>query len=294
MKRQTNFFFYILSFYLLVQFAWWGYLLIFSPKSNLSSESRIYMILGEGAVFLVLLLFGFWKIKNSIDKEIEYSKNQNNFLLSITHELKTPIASIKLYLQTLNKGKITPSQNELLLKNALKENNRLENLINNILYASAMDSHKMSPNKTKFHLLSFINPIVSRFKSQHPDCNINYVKENDFEVYADEFMLETVINNLLDNAIKYSGGNCDLNLKFTSSKTHFTLSILDNGPGIPKNQIKSIFNRFYRIENEETRVKKGSGLGLFIAKQFILLHKGSITYEKNIPNGSIFKISLPL
>ena len=111
------------------------------------------MILGEGSVFLLLLLLGFRKIKKSIDKEITLSKNQNNFLLSITHELKTPIASIKLYLQTLNKGKISAKQNESLLNNAIKENKRLEDLINNILHVSSMDSNKMQPNKESIEYL---------------------------------------------------------------------------------------------------------------------------------------------
>ena len=104
----------------------------------------------------------------------------------------------------------------------------------------------------------------------------------------------TSLNNLFDNAVKYSGEKCELEFKYSLLKNQFAFSIIDNGPGIPKNEVKSIFKRFYRIENEETRIKKGSGLGLFIAKQFIVLHKGSIAYENNMPTGSIFKISLPL
>ena len=295
MKKQTNFLFYLLSLYVLIQFSWWGYLLIFSSQEPaVNIEKRTYMILGEGSVFLLLLLLGFWKIKNSIDKEISFSKNQNNFLLSITHELKTPIASIKLFLQTLQKGKISISKNQDLLEATIHENQRLENLINNILFASAMDSKKMKPNKQKVDFVPFLDKIKSRHLVNHPLCSIKTEINTGFFIHADAFMLETVINNLLDNAIKYSIGNCEITIVANSTKTESEVSIIDNGPGIKKNEIPSIFNRFYRIENEETRSEKGSGLGLFISKQFILLHGGKIEYERNMPTGSVFKISLPL
>lgn len=251
------------------------------------------MILGEGSVFLILLLLGFRKIKKSIDKEITLSKNQNNFLLSITHELKTPIASIKLYLQTLNKGKISAKQNESLLNNAIKENKRLEDLINNILHVSSMDSNKMQPNKESIELNTLLKKVTTSFSSKYKSCDIQLSMAPDIQINADEFMLETIFNNLLDNSIKYSGEDCTLNITCTSSSDALVVSFTDNGPGIPKNEEQLIFNRFYRIENEETRRKKGSGLGLYIAKEFISLHKGNITYKRNIPNGSIFEISLP-
>jgi len=294
MKKQTNLLFYFLSLYLLIQFVWWGYLLINGrPDSQYNSSNRIYMILGEGSVFLILLLLGFRKIKKSIDKEITLSKNQNNFLLSITHELKTPIASIKLYLQTLNKGKISAHQNESLLNNAIKENKRLEDLINNILHVSSMDSNKMNPNKSNVEIEKLLNKVSSQFLSRYKNCNIKLTSNSNYIVAADEFMLETIFNNLLDNSIKYSGEDCELNITCTSLPDTLVVSFTDNGPGIPKNEEQLIFNRFYRIENEETRRKKGSGLGLYIAKEFINLHKGNITYKRNIPNGSIFEISLP-
>ena len=173
MKKQTNFLFYLLSLYVLIQFSWWGYLLIFSSQEEaVNMEKRTLMILGEGSVFLLLLLLGFWRIKKSINKEIAFSKNQNNFLLSITHELKTPIASIKLFLQTLQKGKISITKNKDLLEATIHENQRLENLINNILFASAMDSNKMKPHKQKINVATFLDKIKSRHLVNHPLCSI--------------------------------------------------------------------------------------------------------------------------
>lgn len=251
------------------------------------------MILGEGSVFLLLLLLGFRKIKKSIDKEITLSKNQNNFLLSITHELKTPIASIKLYLQTLNKGKISAEQNESLLDNAMKENKRLEDLINNILHVSSMDSNKMQPNKESIELNTLLKKVTTSFSSKYKNCDIQLSMAPDIQINADEFMLETVFNNLIDNSIKYSEEICSIEVAcFLDSET-VKFEFKDNGLGIPKEEVLHVFNRFYRVENEETRRKKGSGLGLYIVKEFINLHQGKITYKKNIPKGSVFEISLP-
>ena len=115
----------------------------------------------------------------------------------------------------------------------------------------------------------------------------------DIQINADEFMLETVFNNLIDNSIKYSEEICSIEVAcFLDSET-VKFEFKDNGLGIPKEEVLHVFNRFYRVENEETRRKKGSGLGLYIVKEFINLHQGKITYKKNIPKGSIFEISLP-
>ena len=105
MKKQTNILFYILSIYVILQFLWWGFHLIQLSRESAENESMIFrktlMIVGEGSVFLLLLVFGLFKISSSIRKELTFSQRKSNFLLSVTHELKTPIASTKLYLQTL-------------------------------------------------------------------------------------------------------------------------------------------------------------------------------------------------
>jgi len=105
LKKPTTVFVYLLGAYVLIQFLWWGYHLIdltrASDHTHQTITKRIVMIIGEGSVFLVLLLFGLWKIKRSIKKEIQIARQQNNFMLSVTHELKTPLAATKLYLQTI-------------------------------------------------------------------------------------------------------------------------------------------------------------------------------------------------
>jgi signal transduction histidine kinase len=130
MNRRTAIIFYILSAYVLIQFLWWGFHII-QLTSELTGESdaigkRIVMIMGEGAVFLLLLLVGIWQIRRAIIKELKLSERQNNFLLSVTHELKTPLAANKLYLQTIKKRDLTKEQTQELIDKALNENGRLE------------------------------------------------------------------------------------------------------------------------------------------------------------------------
>src|SRR5690554_7481691 len=123
MKKQTAIFFYILGAYVVLQFVWWGYHLIeltSEIKTPDAQQKRIIMIIGEGLVFFFLLLLGLWKIRSSIQKEMRLSKRQNNFLLSVTHELKTPLTSNKLYLQTLLKrSNLEREQQEDLIRHEI-------------------------------------------------------------------------------------------------------------------------------------------------------------------------------
>ena len=139
MNRRTALIFYVLSAYVVIQFLWWGYRIIELTnelaKESTEISSRVRMILGEGSVFLLLLLIGIWQIRRSIRKELKLSTRQNNFLLSVTHELKTPLAANKLYIQTIQKRDLSKEQTNDLLKKSIEENARLEYMIDNILNA---------------------------------------------------------------------------------------------------------------------------------------------------------------
>ena len=150
---------YLLAFYVLLQVIWWGYQIIdlgaLADQSTEDTSRRIFMIIGEGGVFILILMAGFWKIQQSIGKEIELSKRQNNFMLSVTHELKTPLTSIQLVLQTLMKRKLKEEDKEDLLSKALSANQRLAVLIDNILNASRLENDGFKPKSNVFPLNSF-------------------------------------------------------------------------------------------------------------------------------------------
>ena len=287
-----------MSLYVVLQFLWWGFHLIELTQATGDDtgviSKRITMIVGEGAVFLVLLFLGLWKIRSSVRKEFELSQRQNNFLLSVTHELKTPIASNKLYLQTIQKRNLDEEQRLDLLSKAIIENERLEELIDNILNAARVESQEIKPIKEYVEINHFLKLLLGQFKKRFPNNRIELVDFPDISVRFDLFMIETVISNLVDNAIKYSNENSIIKLIAKKENHNFVFQVIDEGIGIDEKEQKQIFSKFYRVGNEEIRTQKGSGLGLFIASEFLKLHNGTIIYLKNQPRGSIFQITLPL
>lgn len=295
MKRRTSLIFYILSVYVFVQFIWWGYHLIelteLVPHENDYVSKRVIMIIGEGAVFLILLAVGIWQIHRSIRKELKLSERQNNFLLSVTHELKTPLAANKLYLQTIGKRELTKDQQQELLKKAIDENVRLEHMIDNILNASRLENKVLKAEMDEIHLLSLFETIAKRFNHFKTGKPIE-IDAEDVVIKGDRFMIETILNNLIENAIKYGGDDPAITLyaELQNSSVHF--GVKDNGPGIQKEHTNEIFKKFFRIGNEETRTQRGSGLGLFIVSELVKMHHGTVAYLDNLPSGANFQITL--
>ena len=296
MSKRSNIIIYLLGIYVVLQFLWWGYQIIdlgsLVDSSYKGSSRRVFMILGEGAVFIMILLAGFWQIQKSIRKEIELSESQNNFMLSVTHELKTPLTSIQLALQTLSSRKLSSDQTQSLVDKAISENDRLKILIDNIIHASSIENKGLALDKSELDLKVILSQIVKKSNQRLEKSLVNIDCEGSVKLIADKFMIETSIINIIENAIKY-GGEHQIDVVVRMKSNRCLISISDQGPGIHENEQSHIFDKFYRIGNEETRMKKGSGLGLYIAKQFIELHNGNIQYQKNKPSGSIFTISIP-
>ena len=296
MSKRSNIIIYLLGIYVVLQFLWWGYQIIdlgsLVDSSDKGSSRRVFMILGEGAVFIMILLAGFWQIQKSIRKEIELSESQNNFMLSVTHELKTPLTSIQLALQTLSSRKLSSDQTQSLVDKAISENDRLKILIDNIIHASSIENKGLTLDKSELDLKMILSQIVKKSNQRLEKPLVNLDFEGSVKLIADKFMIETSIINIIENAIKY-GGEHQIDVVVKMKDNRCLISVTDQGPGIIENEQSNIFDKFYRIGNEETRTKKGSGLGLYIAKQFIELHNGNIQYKRNKLSGSIFTISIP-
>ena len=297
MKKQTAIFFYVLGAYVVLQFAWWGYHLIeltneIDRQKGIVSN-RFIMIIGEGLVFFLLLILGLWKIRSSIKKELIFSQRQNNFLLSVTHELKTPLAANKLYLQTLVKRELDPSKRNELLGKAIIENQRLEAMIDNILNASRLENQVMELHKEWFSLSDLLQGVADRFNKSLQNTIVQTDLLVDCKIEADFFMIEAIINNLVENALKYAGNQKIIVLYLQKlDNQRIIFGVKDEGPGIPLEFQSEIFKKFVRSGNEETRSQKGTGLGLFIAAEFIRIHGGKIRYKNNQPSGSNFEITL--
>tara|TARA_R110002072_G_scaffold282761_1_gene445793 strand:- start:12649 stop:13548 length:900 start_codon:yes stop_codon:yes gene_type:complete len=295
MNRRTALIFYVISAYIVLQFAWWGYHLI-ELTQEVSAESaqvakRVKMIIGEGSVFLLLILLGVWQIKRSIKKDLKLSENQNNFLLSVTHELKTPLASSKLFIQTLQKRELSKEQQDDLLNKAVEENTRLEYMIDNILNASRIENNALNLEKEKFDLNLLIEKIKTRFELFSNGKNISMSADLKLLILADKFAIETIISNLLENAIKYSPKNSPITIYARKEKNTVVFGVIDEGIGISKKDKTAVFSKFYRVGNEEVRTQKGTGLGLFIVAKLVKMHNAKIECLDNPPRGTNFQIT---
>ncbi len=295
MNRRTAIIFYILSAYVVIQFVWWGYHLI-ELTEEVSEESiligrRVRMIIGEGSVFLVLLLVGIWQIRRSILKDLKLSERQNNFLLSVTHELKTPLAANKLYLQTLQKRDLGREKSLELQGKAIDENNRLDRMINNILNASRIENNAFQLEKESFDLSKLIEKTYARVSILSASHSIVLNCEENILLFADQFSVETILLNLIENAIKYSPKGSEVEIYARKNDDQTIFGVLDQGIGISTLDKKSIFKQFYRVGKEEVRTQKGTGLGLFIVAQLTAMNHGTIECLDNSPKGTNFIIT---
>lgn len=294
MKRQTALFFYIIGFYVVLQFTWWGFHLIqLTHELDLMKQTvshRITMIVGEGIVFLVILIFGLWRIQVSIKRDHKLVTRQNNFLLSVTHELKTPLATTKLYLQTLLKRDFSKEKRDEMLEKALRENKRLEEIVEAILTATRIESESFKPHKEKINLTALLEELKNSYNHQFEKEWIQTDLDSPIFVHTDLFMLKTIFRNLIENAHKYAAESPRLLIYLKRNDLEIRIGVQDEGPGVPKEQQLEIFKKFVRIENEETRSQKGTGLGLYIAAEFSRILGGKLNYLPTKTKGSTFEI----
>lgn len=254
-----------------------------------------FQYLGEGVTFMLLILVGAVFVYRATRKQIRLNHQQQNFMMAVTHELKTPIAVAKLNLETLLKRKLDEHQQEKLLNNTLKEANRLNDLCNNILLASQIESGNYSINKQEINFTELVYESVDYFKTRFPAFTINdELIEEGIYVKGDDLLLQLAVNNIIENAIKYSGRQKEITVGLKKEGNNALLEIKDEGTGISAADKKRIFDKFYRIGNENTRQTKGTGLGLFLTRRIIKDHKATIRVTDNIPTGCIFAITLQI
>ena len=267
---------------------------IIKGQLNQDLSRRIWMVLGEGAVFMFLLLIGMRKVRSAIASEMELARTQNNFLLSITHELKSPLAALKLQLQTLRQRKLEPEKQQHILERSQKESERLQLLVEDLLLTARMDSGKGKLNIEDLNISEIIRRLLQDHYSEQIDSSrISVAINSDCYGLCDRQALISIATNLIDNAIKYSGSESTIEVGIEMESDSVVLKVLDNGPGIPVKERSRIFDRFYRAGNEETRNAKGTGLGLYIVSRLVEEMKGNLSLDQGQPSGCHFKVTLP-
>lgn len=239
----------------------------------------------------------------SKNKEIEaLQKNaafRREFIADISHELKTPIFAAQGYIHTLLDGAVEDKSVRLkFLKRAAKSLNALDKLVQDLLTLNQMESGVIKFHFETFDLKEVIHEVIEELehKAERRDMLIRfyYDKEKTYRTLADKDKIFRVCQNLISNAIKYNndGGEVEVHLK--SHKNHITVEVKDNGKGIPPEDLKRIFERFYRVEKSRSREKGGTGLGLAIVKHILEGHKSKISVSSTLGKGSIFSFELPV
>ena len=252
-----------------------------------------FMILTEGGVFILLLLLGLLRVRKVFLREMELAAQQRNFLLSITHELKSPLSTIKLSLQTMMKRKLEPEQTKKLTTNSLVDLDRLESLVDNILLAAKIEREEPGLSNDEINVSEIVRSVADRFSHNKKSISIQEEIKNDIYLNADALGFTSVIINLIENAIKYSAEETAVRVALHEDEENIYLTIADNGIGISSENKKRVFEKFYRVGNEDTRKTKGTGLGLYIVKRIVEIYKGEITVEDNTPVGTIFNLQFP-
>jgi K+-sensing histidine kinase KdpD len=317
MSKRTTLIFSVLVGYIVLQFLWWEVLLVRQSNDIITKEQkitaisstndqlierdiellekkkmkRVYMITGEGTVFLLILLFGIYLVRRSVKKETQLANQQKNFISSVSHELKTPIAATKLQLQTLIKHELGRDKQKQLLNSALDETERLHKLVDNVLLANQIENNNLTSQKEDGNLSEVTENTITRYFQNRIDSGeLTYSIEKDIFYSLDKDLFPSVIINLIENAIKYSFATVRITVSLKNNNNHPVLEVADQGIGISDPEKLQVFDKFFRSGNEDTRRTKGTGIGLYIVKRICDLHHAKIKVLNNMPGGSIFRI----
>jgi signal transduction histidine kinase len=248
--------------------------------------------LGEGSVFLIVIFIGASVVYSSIRRNHLLSKQESNFILSITHELKSPIAAVKLNLQTLAKRKLEEHIQQQLIHRSITEADRLDDLCNNLLLASQMESKQFKSSVEKINLTEIASQSVSNYMERGTHQWKVQVSPNTL-VNGDALLWKLAINNLLENACKYTPANSTIEISLQPHDQDIVFAVADEGVGIPDHEKSKIFKKFYRVGNENSRKTKGTGLGLYLTSKITQQFKGSLIVRDNHPRGTVFEIVVP-
>jgi two-component system, OmpR family, sensor histidine kinase CiaH len=245
----------------------------------------------EGSTFLILILIGAAFVYRSVRKQFFLHQQQQNFMMAVTHELKTPISVARLNLETLQKYQLDPDKEKKLIRMTLEETERLNTLTNNILISSQLEGDGYTTSKEELDLSDLFKDCVRNFMQRYPERKFIESIEPDMDVKGDPLLLQLLINNLLENAVKYSPKQKTITCVLNEHNKKIGLHVIDEGPGIPATEKKNIFKKFYRIGDEATRQTKGTGLGLYLCEKIAEDHNADITVTDHLPQGSNFVVT---
>jgi two-component system, OmpR family, sensor histidine kinase CiaH len=318
--RRTTIIYWLLLFYIIAALIWWfislekqnqqigrqrvtnAYTLTDSTSvlklsqklEAIQTETRrnTRKYVAEGVTFLILILVGAVFVYGSVRKQFNLQQQQENFMMAVTHELKTPIAVTKLNLETLQKYSLDEEKKKKIIRTTLDETARLNFLTNNILVSSQLEGGRYKASKDELDLAALLKDCVQDFRNRFPDRVFKEnIDEEGTDVKGDPLLLQMMINNLLENAVKYSSKENAVSAGLKKNNGAINLQIADEGQGVSDEEKKKIFSKFYRVGNEATRKTQGTGLGLYLCRKIATDHNADISVTNNEPRGSIFVVS---
>jgi signal transduction histidine kinase len=319
--RHATIVYWVLLVYIIAALVWWAISLLHQntdlytyQKQNLELikgysplryQQELHLIedqhrrntakyIGEGSIFLLLILVGAAFIYRSVRGQFRVQQQQQNFVMAVTHELKTPIAVARLNLETLQRHNLEEARRSKLIQTTLQETLRLDTLINNILISSQLDVQSYNASREELDFSALTEDVINQFSGRYPERALRQHISPDLDITGDPLLLKLLVSNLLENANKYSPRDKDITLNLYQHQKNLQLEVIDEGPGIAEEEKKNIFQKFYRIGNEQTRKAQGTGLGLYLCKKIAEDHKGSITVVNQQPSGSKFIVQLPV
>jgi K+-sensing histidine kinase KdpD len=260
-------------------------------KIEANKQRRTKQYLGEGSTFILIILLTAGIVYYAYYRQRALARLQKNFMLSITHELKTPIAGIKLNMQTLQKRVLDEAVKQKLLQSSVMETDRLNDLCNNILVSTQLESTRKAIYNDEVNLSDVLTETVNELQLRYATHHFQTEMDSDATlIKGDASLWKLVISNLLENARKYSPAGSTVLAVLQPKAGKWILSVQDEGIGIPEDEKEKIFEKFYRVGNENLRSSKGTGLGLYIVKKIVSLYKYDIRVRNKKPKGSIFEI----
>jgi len=258
-------------------------------------RGRIVMIVSEGAFFALMLFVLIGLLVRTLRREAELERQHRNFLSAITHELKSPLASVRLSLETVLKGRADPTATARFLDNALGDTERLQGLVQKVLEVTRYDRGGGTLEFRTLCLSDVVEDVVATFARRSDPAGLGVDAELTDDIWADVDgeAWSIVVSNLLENAAKYGGEVARVGVRLVLAKDLAVLEVSDNGPGIPEDVAPYIFDRFYRSGDEMTRTTGGTGLGLYLVKRIMTAHGGSVGISSTGPDGTTFRVTQP-
>ena len=312
MRKRNSLLYYVLVF-TFAQVAWFSLLGLWiywyvsnyviltkvgeTVSQQLLSESSNIFALVSGLILLVVVSVGMSLIFIYLTKQMNITRLYDNFIANITHELKSPLSSIQLYLETMNSRNVPKAKNKEFIGIMMKDADRLNKLITSILNISQLEKKHLAYNFQVWKFEPLIRELLKESATQFQldESSVSIEGQASCRSVVDRSALKIVINNLIDNAIKYSKSPVKLIVKLACNEKFVVVKVSDSGVGISPRDQKYIFQKFLRIYNKNIPNVKGSGLGLYWAREIIKYHGGKMSINSaGIGMGTTFTIELPI